>query len=350
MADAMTSVTGALGGYERGESIMPPKVYLEGGGSSGFLGDFRAMPALLSPHLAGIKWINSHPHNPTTHGLPSVRGTLMLSCPQTARLLAVMDATYITAMRTGAAAGVATATCALGESTGTATSVAALGRCKEASREGVAPLAGSPGDYRIAGFVGLGVQAPFALEAVVLAMRGLSDQPIALAVYDASEAAVAAFVATVPADIAVFVAPDAATVAEASDVLTTCTPSRTPVIPSGTVLKKGAVVNAIGADAEGKQEFASDLTKGCRILLDDRAQAFHSGEVNVPLATGHITEADVAGTLGQVIAGGIAARESPDDIVMFDSTGLALQDLAVAAAVLTKAEEMDVGVCIDLGE
>ena len=103
MPRAIAAVEEALGAYHRGEAQMPPKVYLP---LDEFNGDFRAMPAYFGK-AAGVKWVNSHPDNTKKHQLPTVMGIYILNDPQTALPLAVLDGTYLTAMRTGAAAAVA---------------------------------------------------------------------------------------------------------------------------------------------------------------------------------------------------------------------------------------------------
>jgi len=103
----------------------------------------------------------------------------------------------------------------------------------------------------------------------------------------------------------------------------------------------------MGADAPGKQELHVDLLRHARVFLDDRVQGSESGEVNVALASGAISMADIAGTLGEVVAGTLAGRAAAE-ITVFDSTGLAVQDLAVAGAVYRKARAAGIGSEVDL--
>ena len=104
MNDVVDAVEGAFVAHARGETQMPPKVYLQ---FSEHDGDLRAMPAAMDG-AAGIKWVNSHPQNPKRHNLPAVMGVYILSDPATALPLAILDGTLLTALRTGAAAAVAT--------------------------------------------------------------------------------------------------------------------------------------------------------------------------------------------------------------------------------------------------
>ena len=101
-------------------------------------------------------------------------------------------------------------------------------------------------------------------------------------------------------------------------------------------MKEGVHINAIGADAPGKQELDSTLVKRARIFLDDWAQGMESSEVNVPLRGGILSREEIAGELSDVLIGRITGRTSDDEITIFCSTGLAIQDIATAAIVLQK--------------
>jgi len=124
------------------------------------------------------------------------------------------------------------------------------------------------------------------------------------------------------------------------DLLVTTTPSRTPVVRSDWV-QEGTHINAIGADAPGKQELDPSLLKRAQIFVDDLSQAVHSGEINVPISRGIFTPEEIAGTLGEVVIG-IKQRASPDQITIFDSTGLAIQDLAIAVIAMRNGRAIDI--------
>jgi ornithine cyclodeaminase/alanine dehydrogenase len=263
------------------------------------------MPAYLGG-AAGVKWVNSHPENPARHKLPSVMGVYILSDPATARPLAVMDATLLTAYRTGAAAGVATR-----------------------------HLAEKP--PRSVGFVGCGVQARYLLDA----HRALYAD-LELIMSDRSPEAAQRFAAEAGGRAGT------ASEAAACDVICTSTPSRAPVVQAGWV-RPGAHINAMGADAPGKQELDPALLAGGRVFVDDMDQASESGEVNVPLHRGGFARTQIAGTLGQVIAGKVPARlPGESTITIFDSTGLAVQDVALARVLLDTAIARGVGTDVDL--
>jgi alanine dehydrogenase len=120
------------------------------------------------------------------------------------------------------------------------------------------------------------------------------------------------------------------------DILVTTTPSRRPVVEDGWILP-GTHINAIGADAGGKQELQSALTKRARIFVDDMVQAVHSGEVNVPITEGLLLPEDICAQIGEVLAGKRPGRSNEQEITIFDSTGLAIQDVAAGFAVYEKA-------------
>ena len=121
-----------------------------------------------------------------------------------------------------------------------------------------------------------------------------------------------------------------------TDILITTTPSSRPLVKH---VSQGTHINAIGADAKGKQEIHSDLLKESRLVIDDWDQASHSGEINVPLQRGIISRNDIHGTLGEIVAGKKKGRLGPKEITLFDSTGLAIQDVACASVIYRTLKE-----------
>jgi alanine dehydrogenase len=120
-----------------------------------------------------------------------------------------------------------------------------------------------------------------------------------------------------------------------SDVVSTITPVRKPIVKDRWI-RQGTHINAVGADARGKQELEHAILKRSRIVVDNVDQALHSGEINVPIEQGLIGLEDIHSTLGELVIGSKSSRESDDEITVFDSTGLATQDLAVAKLVYDK--------------
>jgi len=300
MGDAVEAVASAFAAQAKDEAQMPPKVYLD---LPEHEGDFRAMPAAMGD-AAGVKWVNSHPHNPERFGLPSVMGIYILSDPASAFPEAILDATLLTALRTGAAAGLAS---------------------RELAIEKPATV----------GFVGSGVQAHYALDAH-RAVFGETFEPLFA---DLSEEHAQG--------LAEQYGGRAVSVEEAAgaDIVVTTTPAREPVVRRAWVADH-AHINAMGADAEGKQELEVAILKDAQVFIDEREQATHSGEINVPLHEGSYAEDDLAGTLGQVVTG--AAKAKRDGLTVFDSTGLALQDCALAQRLVQRAKALGVGTPLDL--
>jgi len=292
---AVQAVEQAFAAYAEGRARMPSKVYLS---LPEHQGDFRAMPSLMGAY-AGVKWVNAHPENGARFGLPTVMGTYVLSDPRTGFPLAIMDATLLTALRTGAAAAVAT---------------------KHLAR---LPLT------RV-GFIGTGVQARMFRDA----HRVLGEFELLAADRDASRAE--AF-AEESGGRAVSIAE-----AAACPVVCIATPSTSPVLSRGQV-QPGTHINAMGADGPGKQELDPQILRDARVVIDELEQSTHGGELNVPIAQGLYDAAQIAATLGEVITGVKPGRTSPDDITVFDSTGLAIQDVALAAALYERAKTRGVG-------
>lgn len=306
--EAIAAVEAAFRAYHRKEAAMPPKSYVA---LPEFGGDMRSMPARVG-NAVTVKWVNSHPGNPQKHGLPTVMGALILSDPATGFPLAVMDATLLTAYRTGAAAAVAT---------------------RLLARQ----------DARTLGVVGSGIQASYQI-AAISHVRSLKRIVLADARPGVAEALAERVRARAPGiEVKVGTLAEAA----AQDIVCTLTPVMTPIVERDWV-QNGAHINALGADAAGKQELDADLLGDAVIVVDDWEQATHSGEVNVPLSQGMLRREHIRGTLGAVLEAAIPGRTSEGEITVFDSTGLAIQDAAVARAVYERALKAGLGTRIDL--
>ena len=299
----MKIVERAFIAHARHEDQMPPKLYLQLPQCGG---DFRAMPAYVDG-AAGIKWVNSHAENPQRYQLPTVMAVMIYSDPETGYPLAIMDGTLITRFRTGAAAGLATR------------------------------LFARPG-ARTLGMVGCGAQAYTALAAVSTVFT-----PEQVILSDARAEAVSSLAEGFPA---LPCRPGSIEEAAGCDVICTTTPVHRPIVRREWV-QDGAHINALGADAAGKQELETDLTIQARVFVDDLEQASHSGEINVPIAQGLFRVDDLAGTIGEVAAGLLEGRVG-NEITIFDSTGLAIQDVATAKHVYEAARERRIGQLIDL--
>jgi ornithine cyclodeaminase/alanine dehydrogenase-like protein (mu-crystallin family) len=267
---------------------MPPKVYVPAYPA----GDFRAMPALGAGH-ALLKWVTSYPDNPA-RGLPTVTGLVLLSDASDGRLVALLDAGAVTALRTGAAAVLAAET---------------LGR---------------PGSAAV---VGAGVNGRAA--ARTFAARGQD-----VLVWDVDPARAQAAADEAGAQVAA-----SREEALGADRLVTVTPGNEVLLPQGS-LRPGQHVSLMGADGPGKAEIAVEELVRARVFCDDWEQASHGGELAAAVAAGRLDRGRVT-TLGAVLAGQAEGREADSDVTVFDSTGLAIQDLAIAMAALERSDELD---------
>jgi len=282
--EAVGAVRNAFVEHASGNWFMPSKVYVPAPPD----GDFRAMPALGAGH-AVLKWVTSFPRNPE-RGLPTVTGVVLLSDATTGELRALLDAGAVTALRTGAAAVLAAETLALPTP---------------------APAA----------VVGCGVNGRAVARTFVA--RGRS-----VILWDArSEAAEAA---AEELGEGASVADDMAQ-ALAADIVATVTPGFEILFEPGS-LHAGQHVSLMGADGPGKAEIAVEELLRVRVVCDEWEQASHNGEIGRAVDAGRLRREDVA-ELGRVLTGEEEGRREDSDITVFDSTGLAVQDLAVALAV-----------------
>jgi alanine dehydrogenase len=267
--------------YARGEWAMPAKVYLD----SPPYGDFRAMPA-RGDGIALLKWVTSFPGN-SAKGLPVVRGEVLLSDAETGEELAMIECSSVTSLRTGAAAAVS------------------------------AQLMAAEG-ARSVGIVGCGVNG--AWSARCLAAAGYGPGVCTDMRPEAAE--------SLAAELG-WKAGDRAGAA-GQDVVVTVTPGDEPVILASD-LRPGQHLAVLGADAHGKQEVELEAVGRCRLFCDEWEQASAGGELANAVDAG-IAGRDAVTQLGDVLTGASPGRSAEDEITLFDSTGLAIQDLAICQA------------------
>ena len=288
--EAYEAVKAGFVAHARGEWTMPPKLYV----TNYPAGDFRAMPALGGGH-ALLKWVTSFPGNPAK-GLPTVTGLVLLSDSETGALVAMLDAAAVTALRTAAAAVIAAETLCRSGAESTAV-------------------------------IGCGVNGA----ETARMFRALGSDVL---VWDV-DAARASFVAD---RLGATVAASQAE-ALASDIVVTVTPGRELLFPEGS-LQEGQHVSMMGADGPGKAEVAVAELARADLFCDDWEQASHGGELAAGVVAGVVTR-DRVTDLGRVLAGEAEGRRSARDITLFDSTGLAIQDLAIAKVVAAKEDGLD---------
>jgi alanine dehydrogenase len=283
--DAVEAVRSAFVAYARGEWTMPPKVYVPAYPA----GDFRAMPALGGGH-ALLKWVTSFPGNPA-QGLPTVTGVVLVSDASNGMLRAALDAGAVTALRTGAAAVLA---------------AEALGRR----------------DARLAAVIGAGVNG----RATARTFLARGHETV---LWDVDPDRAAAAAEELGATVA-----SSREDALGADLVATVTPGHELVYRAGS-LQPGQHVSLMGADGPGKAEIAVEELARVRVFCDDWEQASHNGELVHAVEAGALARDSVT-ELGAVLDGSADGRRSDDEITLFDSTGLAIQDLAIALAVLRR--------------
>jgi alanine dehydrogenase len=291
-AEAVEAARRAFVEHARGGWAMPPKVYVKAPPD----GDFRAMPASGGGYAA-LKWVTSFPNNPA-RALPTVTGIVVLSDAETGELRAILDAAAVTALRTGAAAVLAAETLA---------------------RPTPAPAA-----VVGAGVNGKAVARTFLARDRAVLLWDARPNQAALVKEELGEGA------EVAADLAH---------ALAADIVATVTPGREPLFHDG-ALHAGQHVSLMGADGPGKAEIAVEELLRARIVCDEWEQASHNGDIAHAVAAGRLRRERVA-ELGRVLLGEEPGRKDEHEITVFDSTGLAVQDLAVAAAVYERYRDGD---------
>jgi alanine dehydrogenase len=293
---AVEVVRDAFLAYARGEWSMPSKVYVPAYPA----GDFRAMPALGGGY-ALLKWVTSFPGNPE-RGLPTVAGLVLLSDASNGMPVAVLDAGAVTALRTGAAAVLAAET---------------LGR----------------EDAGVSAVIGAGVNGRAAAKTFLARGRRV-------AIWDVDEGRAEAAASDLGVEVAA-----SREKALGADVVATVTPGHEVLYPPGS-LQPGQHVSLMGADGPGKAEISVGELGRVRVFCDDWEQASHNGDLFHAVEAGALGREDVT-QLGDVLAGTASGRQSRDDITILDSTGLAIQDLAIALAAIERIDELNLA-AIDL--
>jgi alanine dehydrogenase len=275
-----------------------------------FPGEWEAMPSYIEePHAAACKWVSIREKNRENYNLPTVFSILIYTHPETGFPLAICDGSYHTVMRTGASAAVS---------------------AKWLARK----------DSRVLAIVGAGHMAEGTIE-TCNEMFPWEE----VRVWSRSQATVDAFAAKYDGRFAFDLRPstDLEQVVPGADVVVTITPARGPIVRDEWIAP-GTHIAAVGADKGGDQELDPRILQRARIFVDDIRQCRTDGEINVPLTEGLIGEDDIAGEIGQVIVGKLAGRTSDEEITVFDSTGIALQDSATVPLEYERALAAGVGV------
>jgi alanine dehydrogenase len=309
MQEAMEAVELAFAEKGLKRVQMPPKLYLF---FKKYNGDLRTMPSYIEGlDVSAVKVVNVHPDNRMKYGLPTVMATIIVIDPKNGAPIAVIDGTWITDMRTGAAGGVA---------------------AKYLARK----------DSKIVGLVGSGAQSRTQLMALSTLYERLEEVRVWSRTRETREEFIQEMKPVCPNVDRMIPVEKIENAVRGADIVVTTTPSRIPII-SNDWISPGIHINCIGADAPGKQELDPAILKRAKIVVDDWDQASHSGEINVPLARGIISQKDVFGELGEIVAGLKKGRVSADEITVFIATGLAIEDAVTAKIAFKKALAQRIG-------
>ncbi|MFZ7137461.1 MAG: alanine dehydrogenase [archaeon] len=312
LKQTITAVESAFKMKGLGNAQMPPKQYVI---MKKYNGDLRTMPAYLEEtDVATVKVVNSHPEN-RKHNLPTVMATIILVDPKTGAPSAIMGGTWITALRTGAAGAVA------------------------------AKYLANPNPKTV-GLVGAGAQARTQLMGLQIVFDSIKQ----VRVWDINPKASINYVEEMRQkypQLEICAVKNIKEAVQEADIIVTTTPSRKPLVSAGWV-KAGTHINCIGADAPGKQELDPNILLKSKIVVDDWEQGIHGGEINVAFSKGVLTKDDIWGDICEIVAELKQGRTSSEEITVFTSTGLAIQDAATANVVYQKALTEKVGKEIDL--
>jgi alanine dehydrogenase len=294
--------------HGEGRFFMEPKGHIV---LDKYPGEWEAMPSYIEePEAAACKWVSIREQNREKFGLPTVFSILIYTHPETGFPLAIVDGSFHTVMRTGSSAAVS---------------------AKWLARANSKSLA----------IVGAGHMA----EGALATCNEIFDWQ-EVRVWSRSQATLDHFVAEQQPKYDGFTIQPSTNledVVPGADVVVTLTPARGPIVKDEWIAP-GTHIAAVGADKDGDQELEAQILKRARIFVDDIRQCRNDGEINVPLSEGVITEDDIAGEIGQVVAGKMEGRTSDDDITVFDSTGIALQDSATVPLEYERAVAAGVGI------
>lgn len=293
--------------HGEGRFFMEPKGHIV---LDKYPGEWEAMPSYIEePEAAACKWVSIREQNRERFGLPTVFSILIYTHPETGFPLAICDGSHHTVMRTGAAAAVS------------------------------ARWLARP-DSQVLAIVGAGHMAEGAL-ATCSEVFGFKEARI----WSRSQATLSNFVSSERPKYSfpLKTSLDLEDVVRGADVIVTVTPAREPIVRDSWITP-GTHIAAVGADKAGDQELDAAILERARIFVDDIRQCRTDGEINVPLSAGVITEDGIVGEIGEVVAGKKQGRASDDDITVFDSTGIALQDSATVPLEYERAVASGVGV------
>lgn len=310
MSDCMGVVEKAFGELAAGTAVLPLRINITPPDGLALY-----MPAYLKEMGAlACKVVTVYKNNPTNYNMPTTIGKVMLQDPKTGNVICIMDGGYLTAVRTGAASGVATTYLA-----------------REDKNQTV-------------GIFGAGVQARMQLWAVSIA-RDIAK----VLVYDVSDQAAEKFAEEMSKKL--YLEIEKAKKPEdllQADIICTATSSPTPIF-DGSKVKEGTHINGIGSHTPNARELDTEIIKRSRFIADSREACLkEAGDIMIPIKEGAVSEKHICAELGEIILGRKPGRMGNKEITLFKSNGLAIQDVATAKLVYEKALKAKIGVNVDI--
>jgi len=311
MTQCMEVVEKAFVELASGTAVLPPRINLFTGEGLGLY-----MPAYLKEMGAlACKVVTSYVNNPAKHKLPTIMGKVLLQDPETGDVICIMDGGYLTAVRTGAASGVATRY---------------LAREDRGQKVGI---------------FGAGAQARTQLQAMTVA-RDI----VRAYVYDVNDEAVGRFITDMASSLQLDIirAASADQVLEEADIICTASSSPTPVFDGGKV-REGTHINSVGSHTPKARELDTAIIKRSKIIADSYDACLNeAGDIMIPIQEGAIDKSHLRAELGEVITGKKPGRVDAREITLFKSNGLAIQDVAAAKLVYDKAVQVGIGTSVEL--
>ena len=298
----------AFGELSKGSAVMPQRTAVSDADVNGW---YAFMPAQLKDMGAlGVKWVTVYKNNPSAHGLPATLATIALMDSQTGRTISVMDGGYITAMRTGAVTGLAT---------------------KYLARK----------NSKVAGVMGAGVQARTQLWG--MAAGADLDKALVFSLDPPDTQKAFADSCSELLGLPVEIASSGEELVRSVDILSMATTATTPII-EGDWVQPGLHINGIGSHAVGVREIDTKTMVKSKLVCDQvDACLAEAGDVQIPIEEGAMSAADIYGEIGELITGAKRGRESDDEVTLFKSVGLSVQDISAAHYVYQRALEEGVG-------
>lgn len=311
MKDCMDVVEKAFGELANGTAVLPLRIPITPPDGLSLY-----MPAYLKGLGAlACKVVTVYKNNPTRHNMPTTIGKVLLQDPETGDVICIMDGGYLTAVRTGAVSGVATEYLARKDS------------------------------GQVAGIFGAGVQAKMQLWAVAEA-RDISRAYV----YDISTEAVGKFISemTTKLDLGITRVDSPDKILEDCNIICTATSSPTPIF-DGSKVREGTHINGIGSHTPNARELDTTIIKRSRLVADSyEACLKEAGDIMIPIQEGAIDKSHMYAELGEVVTGKKPARQNDNDITLFKSNGLAIQDVATAKLVYDRAVEAGIGAQVEI--